>query len=98
MSHAEAGIRFFHSLRESERYLDVCVQEAEALHRVWRCVPGRRRSDDAAVAIQSWVRVWHARREHRYLQTLCRLILLMDSRERHAVLAIQQAWRQRAER
>ena len=95
MSHAETGIRFFHSLRESERYLDVCVQEAEALGRVWRCVPERHPSEDAAVTIQSWLRVWHARREHRYLQTLCRLILLMDSRERNAARTIQQAWRRR---
>ena len=34
--------------------------------------------------VQAHTRVWLARREQLYLQTLCRPILLMDSRERRA--------------
>ena len=95
MTHAEIGIRFFHMLRDANGLLDASLREAAGL-RVWRCDLDRSTEADAATAIQSHVRVWLARRDQQYLQTLCRLILLMDSRERHAARRIQQQWRWRA--
>ena len=97
MTHAEIGIRFFHMLRDANGLLDASLREAAEL-RVWRCDLDRSTKADAATAIQSHVRVWLALRDQQYLQTLCRLILLMDSRERHAARRIQQQWRWRAAR
>ena len=95
MSHAEAGLKFFHSLRESHRHLSACKSEVISL-RVWRCDPeGDLVEWDAATRLQSHTRVWLARREQAYLQTICRLILLMDSRERQAARRVQEWWRQR---
>ena len=50
---------------------------------------------NAAMRIQGHVRVRLARREVWYLQTLCRLILLLDSRERAAARCIQSCWLRR---
>ena len=84
LSHAEAGLKFFLALRAAEQNriaaeeslddtLAMLASEADDPD-----VTGDEVLDNAALRIQGYARARLARREVWYLQTLCRVILLMS--------------------
>jgi len=110
LSHAEAGRGFFVALQAAQEHLHSCEESAvevcallkdeEADMRLSALGPAdlEQLHDNAALRVQSHTRCWLARRRLEYMRTLCRLILLMDSRERKAARILQTSWREHRRR
>ena len=106
LSHAEAGRGFFVALQAAQEHLHSCEESAvevgallkdeEVDMRLSALGPAdlEQLRDNAALRVQSHTRCWLARRRLEYMRTLCRLILLMDSRERKAARILQTSWRE----